>query len=159
MHSYCGYLLYKVNPATRNNLSDHLICNIADHLGIDYRHMPGHETFYRLYAKGKCGHAMREKLAIYHYAKAEEHKRPELQKAYMHIARNQRLRHTPYWDRFVKEHAHLPAPEPAKAVLLTEPFEECLLKCDTELVEKILQATKKVAAKKNKQKRKKRGKK
>jgi hypothetical protein len=133
---------------TRKNIDDYLLQSISHHLKVDIDKLPVGEVFYRAHNGKQCGSGTKEKMVLLLYLKTKPEQRETLLHDLLRIGHVERLTETPYWDDYKKEHANL-ADTPAQ-VVLTEPFEDCLLKCDNATVGKILQAVKKVAKKKGK---------
>ena len=98
--------LHHISEAKRLLFRDHLMWSISTLCHIRYELLPTDETFYRATRRCMCSSAMKEKLAMFFYAAiaTTEEERNRIMADYLRIANCQRLRHTPYWQRYIDEH-------------------------------------------------------
>lgn len=83
---------------------DHLMAAIARHWNLPYHQLPCEETFYHALRGHRCSSAMKEKLALFYYAKAQPEKAKDLIQRYLEIAHRQRLNVTVYWNLLVQQY-------------------------------------------------------
>lgn len=87
------------------NLRDQLIASVATLWNLNWNLLPTEGTCYRAIRGILCSSATREKLAMFYYfaiAKTEK-ERSRIKADYLKLGNAQRLRHTPYWQRYMEE--------------------------------------------------------